>query len=374
MYLTTENGIIKKLETWNLIIPLHDNDGVKFSENKIEEILEYITVNYPGFTIVSCIGFWKDQKQIYKDDNYQVIIDTISSNSRESMFFFSNLKLELAKKLNQEKIYLTKTNDKEEILSFREFFDEVGLEIDSENNTIEANMNLAQQIVNSQDFVFKRLSYETVVLLRDSSQNKIIWERNICGLRLRNIFDDLYPKDAILVGADQIDKLGDAILSSKLIILIGNYEFQNYILEKFAYKPIVNADLGKLNDEISFRDRHGNPITAKRFVELFSMSVFCNYLSLREENYQSNEIKVNVGKDGSMQIGESKINGNCLLNTPAVIKDKIIQLEVIRCIDECVRLFENNLIDPIALLQAKARNNYINNRALIRKQIKTKIN
>lgn len=371
MYLATENGIIKKLETWNLIIPLHDNEGIKFSENKIEEILEYITVNYPGFTIVSCIGFWKDQKQIYKDDNYQVIIDTISSNSKESMIFFSNLKLDLAKKLNQEKIYITKTNDKEEILSFREFFEEVGLEIDSDNNTTEANINLAQQIVNSQDFVFKRLAYETVVLLRDFSQNKIIWERNICGLRLKNVIDDLYPKDSILVGADQIDKLGDAIWGNKLIILIGNYEFQNYILEKYSYKPIVNAELGKLNDVISFRDRNGKPISTKRFVELFSMSIFCNYLSLREENYQSNEIKVNVGKDGSMQIGESKINGNCLMHTPAVIENKSVQLEVIRCVNECVQLFENNKIDTIALLQAKARNNYINNRALIRKQIKT---
>jgi len=33
-------------------------------------------------------------------------------------------------------------------------------------------------------------------------------------------------------------------------------------------------------------------------------------------------------------------------------------------------LFESNNIDSIALLQAKARNNYINNRAAIRKQIK----
>jgi hypothetical protein len=374
MYLATENGIIKKLETWNLTIPLHDNDGIKFSENKIEEILEYISVTYPGFTIVSCIGLWKDQKQVYKDENYQVIIDTVSSNAKESMTFFSNLKSNLAKKLNQEKIYLTKTNDKEEILSYREFFEEVGLEIDYKNNSNEVNINIAQQIVNSQDFVFKRLAFETVVLVRDSAQNKIIWERNICGVRLKTEFDDLFPKDSIILGADQIDKLGDAIFGKKLIVLIGKYEYQNYILEKFAFKSLVNAELGELNDEVSFRDRQGNPITTKRFVELFSMSIFCNYLALREENYLSNEIKVNVGKDGSMQIGESQVNGNILLHTPAIIKNKVVQIEIIRCVNECVRLFENNKIDAIALLQAKARNNYINNRALIRKQIKNHTN
>jgi len=370
MYSITDHGIIKKLETWNIIIPLHDNDGIKFPEGKIDEILEFISTNYPGFTIVSCIGFWKDQKQVYKDDNYQIIVDTISSDSDDSTLFFSNLKSELSKSLNQEKIYVTKTNDKKELLSFSEFFNEIGLEVDFKDDSKEQNQNLAKQIISSKEFIDKRLGYETVVLQRDLASKKIIWERNICGLRLKSEFEDIYPIESVIIAADQIDILGDALFAGKLIIIIGKYEFHKYSLEKFKYKPIVEARLGEIKDEKTFLDRDGVLITTKKFIELFSMSVFCNYLALREENYLSSEIEINVGSNGSMQTGKSHSNGNCLLHSPAVITDKATQIEIIRCIDESISLFESNNTDSIALLQAKARNNYINNRAAIRKQIK----
>ena len=58
----------------------------------------------------------------------------------------------------------------------------------------------------------------------------------------------------------------------------------------------------------------------------------------------------------------------------AIINDNAIQLEIVRCIDEAVNLFEKNKLDPIALLQTKARNNYIKNRALIRKSINSYLN
>jgi len=373
MYSINKSGVTKKLETWTLLIPFKDNDGIAFPHTQIDEILNDIILTYPGFSIVNCIGYWKDQKETYIDKNRQVIIDTFPLDTNESESFFTKKKEELAKSLRQEKIYVTKTGSKEELISFKEFFTELGLEIANQSRTEEENIRLAEQIISNQDFVLKRLGYETLVLQRDKTNKKIIWERKICGIRVKSEFEDTLSEELILCGADQIDLLGEAIFGNKPIAIIGDYEYQKYILEKFSYRPLIEAKLGDIPNNIAFIDQQGNHINTKRFIELFTMSVFCNYMALREENYLSDDIKINIGQDGSMQIAESKINGNNLLHNPAIIKDKAIQLEIIRCVTEAVNLFETNQLDSIALLQAKARSSYIKNRAALRKVIKSKL-
>ncbi len=314
MYSINKSGVTKKLETWTLIIPLKDNDGNEFPKGQIDEILDNIIQTYPGFTIVSCVGYWKDQKEIYKDQNHQIIIDTLPSDTDASAAFFSKKKEELSKSLKQEKIYVTKSGAKEELLSFNEFFSELGLEIENHSNSIEDNMRLAEQIVSSQDFILKRYGYETLVLQRNPINNKIIWERKICGIRVKSEFEYELPDDFILCGADQIDLLGDAIFGNKQIVIIGNYEYQKYILEKFSYRPLVEAKLDGISNDTVFLDQQGEKINTKKFIELFTMSVFCNYMALRDENYLSKDISINVGEDGAMQIAESKVNGNNLVN------------------------------------------------------------
>lgn len=366
MYSISRTGITKRLETWQLIIPLVDNSGNKFSQTQIDEILESIGVTFPGYTMVNCMGFWKDQTQTYKDENLQVIIDTLPNASADTTSYFSNLKDELCKTLEQEKIYVTKTGDKEELISFKEFFSELGLELETTKNSDEQNLNLARQLVANHDFILKRLAYETVVLQRDPTNNKIIWERIICGIRLRTEFEDNFSSDVILCGADQLNQLGNAIFQNKEIVIVGDYEYQKYFLEKVGYKPIVEATLGSVKNEIAFTDQQGNPITTKKFIELFSMTVFSNYMVLREENFQSKEIKINVGQDGSMQIGENEKNGKYLFHCPAVIKDKAVQELVIDCLNKAMQQYENNQLDTIALLQTKARTHYVKNRAMVR--------
>lgn len=373
MYSINKSGINKKLETWQLIIPLVDNSGNRFDQQIIDKILENIAVTFPGYTLVNCIGFWKDQIQTYKDDNLQVIIDTLPSLNSDTASFFSKLKDELCQKLGQEKIYVTKTGTREELITFKEFFSELGLELETTNNNEDENLKLAEQIVKNHDFILKRLAYETLVLQRDLENRKIIWERIICGIRLRTEFEDNLPSDIILCAADQLDKLGEAIFNNKeIIVVVGDYEFQKYFLEKISYKPLVEAKLGNLENDIAFRDQQGNPITTKKFIELFSMSIFSNYMVLREENFQTSEIKINVGKDGSMQIGENKKNGNYLFHCPANIEKKAVQELVIECLDQTIKQFESNQLDSIALLQAKARTNYVKNRAMVRNVINKK--
>lgn len=369
MYSVTQNGVIKKLETWNVIVPLHDNDGKDFSQQDIDNILEYISLNYPGFTIVNCLGYWKNQQEVFKDKNYQIIVDALPSDSEKSIAFFSNLKNDLARQLRQEKVYVTKTGNKEELLSFKEFFQDLGIEHTSASP--DDNYTLAKEMVSQPDFILKRLGYETLVIQRDTTNKKIIWERKICGLRIKSEIEDNIPDNAILIGADQLDTLGEAIFGDKLIVLIGNYEYQKFILEKFSYRPLVEANMTGISNTVAFLDKKRNPIDTKKFIELFAMSVFCNYIAFREENYLQSEIRINVGSDGSMQIGENKKNGNYILHSPAIIKDQKVQLEIIRCVETLVDLFETNRLEPIALMQAKARNSYINNRAILRRLIKS---
>ncbi len=38
-------------------MPLHDNEGKPFDKSTIDSILQDISLNFPGFTIVNCIGF-----------------------------------------------------------------------------------------------------------------------------------------------------------------------------------------------------------------------------------------------------------------------------------------------------------------------------
>ena len=372
MYSINNTGVTKKLETWQLIIPLIDNSGNKFSQSLIDSILEKIATTFPGYTVVNCLGFWKDQTQTYKDDNLQVIIDTLPSVSADITNFFNNLKDELCQTLGQEKIYVTKTGEKDELISFREFFSELGLELETGSNSEEENLKMAKNIVTNHDFILKRLGYETLVLQRDLVNKKIVWERSICGLRLKTEFEDNLPLEVALCGADQLNQLGEAIFRNKEIVIIGDYEYQKYFLEKVAYKPLVEAKLNKLKDDISFTDQQGNPITTKKFIELFSMTVFSNYMALREENFQSSEIKINVGRDGSMQRAENNINGNILFYCPAIIQNKKVQESIIACISQIIYLYENNQLDSIALLQAKARTNYVKNRSIVRNEIRNR--
>lgn len=105
MYSITPDGILKKLETWSLTIPLHDNSSRKFSKEKIDGFLENISNNFSGFSIVNCIGVWKGQTQTFTDENIQIIVDTMPTTDSESSTFFSRVKDDLARELDQENLH-----------------------------------------------------------------------------------------------------------------------------------------------------------------------------------------------------------------------------------------------------------------------------
>ena len=362
----------KSIETWNLTIPLYDNDGNPFSKEIIDSILEEISLNYPGFTIVNNIGYWKNLEKKYLDKNLQLIIDTFPFSQGESSRFFAKIKKSLKERLNQKKIYVTKETAKQEFISFDEFFEEIGIHY-SNFNDLNEKRNIAKELINKQEFILQRLGYETVSLKRKKDIKKIIWERKICGIIIKSEFDDVFPSQIKLIPADQIDLLGSALFNLESFALVGHYELQNYVLDKINYHPLIEVDEKEfmLNKDYNFEDPSGNILPPRLFVEQFAMSIITNYIILREEGYLGGEIQMNVGDDGSMQIGRNE-NGNILLFSPAIIPDDDIVKEIILYVEILRAGYENNELDPIAVLQAKAKNRYIFNRAILRKTLKKK--
>ena len=89
MYTVTDRGVLKKVETWSVIVPLHDNDGVAFEKEIVDQVLDEILLDYPGFSVTNTIGYWKASDQTYVDKNYQILtIDAVPNGSSDSSAFF----------------------------------------------------------------------------------------------------------------------------------------------------------------------------------------------------------------------------------------------------------------------------------------------
>lgn len=370
MYCVNEYGVLKTVECWSVVVPLVDNEGNHFDRTVIDSILNEILLNYPGFSVASCVGYWKGSDRVYVDQNYQVLIDAVPDDSADSLSFFAALKTELQTKLNQEKIYVMRQESKEELLSFDEFFKEIGVEANSEDAKAEAKQ-LAKELVDRIDFILQRLGYETVLLRRDSARKKIIWERKICGIKLRSEFDDSLPDDVTVVAADQVAELGEALAGEKPFAVVGSYESQFHVLTRSRRRSLVVANLGTdtYANPYCFSPA-GEPLNVKQFIEEFTMSVFTNCIVLRDEGFLTDEIKVTVGSDGSIQWTVSP-RKNFLLHSPATIPDAQVQLEIIRCLKAALGLYETNASDSIAVLQAKAKNNYFLKRAIVRHTLRS---
>ena len=81
MYSLTETGIEKKIESWEIIIPLHDNQDTPFPERTIKKIKDKILNNFGGLSSIHCMGSWKGGDKIYNDENLILIVDIPVSNN-----------------------------------------------------------------------------------------------------------------------------------------------------------------------------------------------------------------------------------------------------------------------------------------------------
>lgn len=364
MYYSTENGVEKRIESWKIVIPLHDNRQEPFPEEIINSIKSKIITEFGGLTSINIVGYWDSGEQIYVDRGITIIVDVPAEDHNQSSSFFINLKNELIKKLKQEKIYVVLEDHKSELLSINEFLIELGFEIplDQPQSLTQENID---KLVAESTILKRRLGYKTLRLERNEKLRKILWEREISGIKIKTEIEDNFPKDAIVLSADNLEKYFTEDLFGKPLIIIGDYEYQSFILDKEKQRYIVGdpktfREFDKDGEEPLYEHIWHGKLRTSEFIPIFTGMVLTNYILLREMGISNINIKINVGSDGSMQIGGSK-----LLMCPALIPDKRVQEIILENINKAVEMYENGTIDEIALMQTKVKNRFNEKKAML---------
>lgn len=365
MYYATSNGIAKRIESWKIVIPSFDNQKKPFPEKVMEGIKSKIIGEFGGLTAINTVGYWKSGRQLFSDEGRIIIVDMPVKDHKRASTFFADLKDQLRTELRQEKIYVTFENAVSELLSVNEFLQELGFEIppDQPQSITQESIN---KLVEQSDAVRKRLGYRTLSLIRDEESRKIIWVREILGARISTQIEDNYPADIVILPADNLETYFEEGTFGKPLVIIGDYEFQSYILDEEKRRYIVGEpnsfskyDKGDVEPLYGPHAWHGMLRTSE-FIPTFVEEILINYILLRELG-QKGRINVVVGSDGSRQS-----IGDILLRCPAVIPDRAVQLAIIENFIKAKKLYESGTIDEIALMQAKVMNRYNEKKAMIR--------
>jgi len=363
MYYLAENGIEKSIETWKVIVPLHDNDKKDFPEELINSVKTRIVQEFGGLSAINVVGQWQSGRELFTDRNIQIIVDVPIKDHKRTTAFFLNLKDELRKELKQHKINVRFENGESELLSVNEFLQELGFEVTSEQPQ-SLTQDDVQRLIEQSDKVQKRLGYRTLSLTRNTELKSMIWEREILGTKIITHIEDNYPTDAVILSADNLEDYFKKDTFGKPLVVIGNYEYQLFILDKEKRRYIIGHpnefsayDQGDEEPKF-FHEWHG-ALKTSEFIPTYIEELLVNYIILRELGPKKQRIIMNVGSDGAMQSG-----GGLLLRCPAYIPVKEVQIAIMDGFIKAKNLYENGAIDEIALMQVKVLNKYSEKKAM----------
>lgn len=183
---------------------------------------------------------------------------------------------------------------------------------------------------------------------------------------------NLYDGQKYLAAEIESSIFSDLKEDKKLSDLLTNIKF-TYITTKFTQNkdPFKNIRLTKaLRDSKSqFLSQLGEEISLKEFIKQFTLSVFNNYLVFKSEEFLDSEIKMNIGSDGAM-VNTLSVRGNFLFSSPAVIKNKSLQKELIKLLNNTIDLFNEKELDFNLVEMARLNNRYYFKKSLIKDQLK----
>lgn len=365
MYFSTNNGVEKRIESWKLIVPLCDNEGRRFKEEVIEKIKAKIINEFGGVSSISTVGAWKSSDQVFYDEATTIIIDIPVKNHATASAFFTDLKDNLRKELRQEKIYITYEREASELLSVSEFLQELGFEIPPDQPQA-LTQDEVNKLVEKSASLKGREGYRTLRLERDSKLGVVLWERSVLGIHILTKIPDKFPRNAVILSADNLEDYFKQDTFGKPLIVVGDYEYQSFILDKEKRRYVIGEpasfskyDKGDAEPLYGPHDWHGKCRTSE-FIPIYVEQLLISYIILRELNIQKERIIIVVGSDGARQSV-----GSFLLLCPAVIPDKEVQKAIIDNFIKAKSLYENGTIDKIALMQAKVLNRYNEKKAMI---------
>ena len=158
--------------------------------------------------------------------------------------------------------------------------------------------------------------------------------------------------------------------SSELSEVLKNVKFTQHVLDYQNSSPIDEIKLPEelKNIKSAFFSQQGDKISLVEFAYQFTLSVFCNFLVLESEGFNENDIKINVGSDGSMIIGE-KENKPMIFHVPAKIPIKELQNYILSLIQKTIELYEAGKLKLEIVQSAKENNRFMFKKFQIRERL-----
>jgi hypothetical protein len=162
---------------------------------------------------------------------------------------------------------------------------------------------------------------------------------------------------------------------TSIVELLQNVKFIPHVIDYQNSVPIDIIDFpSNLKDkESSYLSQRGEKISLKEFANQFSLSVFCNFLVLKSEGFDEEKIKINVGRDGSLVIGE-KDNKPMIFNIPSIIESKILQKFIIKLIHLTIELYSKGKLKYEIVETAKENNYFYFKKSQIRDRLMVTMN
>lgn len=139
------------------------------------------------------------------------------------------------------------------------------------------------------------------------------------------------------------------------------------------YQNIIPIDIIEFPNELNYKEssyfsQDGQKINLKEFAHQFSLSVFCNFLVFLSEGFEKDKIRINIGGDGSLVIGE-KDNKPIIFHVPAVIEDKSLQKFIIKLIEKTIELYSKGKLKHEIVETTKEKNRFYLKKFQIRNKL-----
>jgi len=126
-YTPSNNGVFKAIETWYLIVPLHDNNGNRYPDKLVETVRNHVLGVFGGDTETDTIGSWKQGQRVCLDESVRIEIDVLVEDHDKAEAYMAEAKQSLKRFLRQDKIYVTMSRGRFELLLQEEFVSDIGL-------------------------------------------------------------------------------------------------------------------------------------------------------------------------------------------------------------------------------------------------------
>lgn len=352
-YKLKSDGVMKKVETWRIVIPREDNEKKEIPKGKIEKILNKISQKWGGWSNYPMEGGWFGNGRMYYDKNFDIVVDIggLSAINSTPEKFMLDLKDELQKELMQEKIYIKKEREVEELLSLCEYFEEIGIDINKEDIKNISRLDL-ETIVENTELIFNRTGYKTIIIRRIEEGKIIIWKREILGVQIETQLDDIYGENAIIIGPDQIGLLNPEEVGQKEIIVLGWNEIEGPYSKIPKYIWITEVPDGEM-DRFGYFDQKRNPISRHEFLKGFGDSMIVNSLILKVLTPKDGKVQTVIGNGGCIQFSERFCTYIPCYNLNE--KDSHV---IIKMVELATKKIQKNNVEYIKLVKAKIINNY----------------